>query len=225
MLSHKKGKLVASDIRKSLFDDLDSGVWYCFMVSGDLGKHDGWTATSIVWERTSDGVPSSPPLFFEGITESSSSIKLQWEKPDPWKRNGIIIGYYIDYKSLDERRWRNIRYQTSENDVETFLLTDLKASTRFKIRVQAFTQVGNGPFSEEIQVMTSQEVLAGVITLLLTDRNFNTSIFDPAGGDPCDICSISNIFLRLYCLSSSYVTVGIDVDTRAYFTAASTSML
>ena len=136
MLSHKKVKFVASDIRMSLFDDLDAGVWYCFMVSGDLGKHDGWTATSIVWEKTSDGLPSGSPLFFEGTTESSSTIKLQWEKPDPWKRNGVITGYYIQYKNLVERRWRNTKY-ISENDldVEMFLLSDLTASTRYVFNV------------------------------------------------------------------------------------------
>ncbi|XP_012554371.2 receptor-type tyrosine-protein phosphatase delta isoform X1 [Hydra vulgaris] len=216
MLSHKKGKLVASDIRKSLFDDLDSGVWYCFMVSGDLGKHDGWTATSIVWERTSDGVPSSPPLYFEGITESSSSIKLQWEKPDPWKRNGIIIGYYIDYKSFDERRWRNIRYQTSENDVETFLLTDLTASTRYKIRVQAFTQVGNGPFSEEIQVMTSQEVLPIVSKLRVLEVETTSAYIH--WSDPVNTMKFkSNLkFIIIYTAQKLYRTSNGIVDSFRY---------
>jgi cytochrome c oxidase subunit 1 len=33
-----------------------------------------------------------------------------------------------------------------------------------------------------ILLVTSLPVLAGAITMLLTDRNFNTSFFDPAGG-------------------------------------------
>jgi cytochrome c oxidase subunit 1 len=33
-----------------------------------------------------------------------------------------------------------------------------------------------------VLLITSLPVLAGAITMLLTDRNFNTSFFDPAGG-------------------------------------------
>jgi cytochrome c oxidase subunit 1 len=33
-----------------------------------------------------------------------------------------------------------------------------------------------------VLLVTSLPVLAGAITMLLTDRNFNTSFFDPAGG-------------------------------------------
>ena len=36
-----------------------------------------------------------------------------------------------------------------------------------------------------VLLLLSLPVLAGAITMLLTDRNFNTSFFDPAGGgDP-----------------------------------------
>ena len=40
-------------------------------------------------------------------------------------------------------------------------------------------------FVTAILLLLSLPVLAGGITLLLTDRNFNTSFYDPAGGgDP-----------------------------------------
>ncbi|KAI9087684.1 cytochrome c oxidase subunit 1 [Phlyctochytrium arcticum] len=92
-------------------------------------------------------------------------------------------------------------------------------------------------------LLLSLPVLAGAITMLLTDRNLNTSFYDPNGGEvDCGFIRyililpgfgiISHIVSRfsikpvfgyigmVYAMLSIGLLGFIDVDTRAYFTAA-----
>ena len=74
-------------------------------------------------------------------------------------------------------------------------------------------------------LVLSVPVLGGGITMLLTDRNFGTSFFAPdGGGDPLLYQHLfwffghPEVYIMMWAHHMS--TTGLDVDTRAYFTAA-----
>merc|ERR1711959_361163 len=86
-----------------------------------------------------------------------------------------------------------------------------------------------------ILLLLSLPVLAGGITMVLTDRHLNTAFFEPkGGGDPVLYQHLFWVFGYLgmvYAIVSIGIlgfivwahhmyTVGLEVDTRAYFTAA-----
>merc|ERR1712000_473100 len=86
-----------------------------------------------------------------------------------------------------------------------------------------------------VLLLLSIPVLAGGITMVITDRHFNTAFFEPkGGGDPVLYQHLFWFFGYLgmvYAMLSIGIlgfivwahhmyTVGLEVDTRAYFTAA-----
>merc|ERR1712036_68114 len=83
-----------------------------------------------------------------------------------------------------------------------------------------------------ILLLLSLPVLAGAITILLSDRNLNTTFYDAGGGgDPILYQHLFGVLGIIYAILAIGIlgfvvwahhmfTVGIDADTRAYFTTA-----
>ena len=101
--------------------------------------------------------PSSPPSSVNATVDSATSIQVSWSEVPAIDRNGIITQYEIIYEPL-ETFGGQLATRTNISDNSTFeiLLENLQEYVQYNIRVRAYTQVGEGPFSSNITIRTLQ---------------------------------------------------------------------
>eukprot|EP00062_Callorhinchus_milii_P015720 gi/632966247/ref/XP_007899311.1/ PREDICTED: receptor-type tyrosine-protein phosphatase S isoform X6 [Callorhinchus milii] len=105
--------------------------------------------------RTGEQVPSSSPRSVQARMLSTTTMLIQWEEPE--EPNGQIRGYRVYYTMEPEQPVSNWQ----KHNVDDSLLTtvaNLIVQTTYSVKVLAFTSVGDGPLSPEIQVKTQQGV-------------------------------------------------------------------
>lgn len=149
-------------VRELSFDNLDNGVWYCFKISARSGDPPLWSAEDMTWKKMPDAQPSGPPTYLEAVTESASTIRLAWEKPEPWKRHGQILSYTISYTTAknDIEKWKQQNYKwRGDDDSVVHLMSNLKSNTLYHFKVRANNKEGSGPYSLDVQAKTNKEVL------------------------------------------------------------------
>ena len=75
----------------------------------------------------------------------SASITVTWEPVPCMYRNGVITGYVIRYRELNND---SVSVETITRDkTSVFEITGLKPSTQYEIEVAAINSVGTGPFT------------------------------------------------------------------------------
>ena len=116
----------------------------------------------IVSKNLFNSVPDEPPTTIETWPSQPDSINVYWSPIPESHRNGIILGYRVFYKPIDEpqRRYdraprslnqfaiygglpgeKMVEVNSSANSVE---IKDLKDYSWYEVRVGAFTSKGFG---------------------------------------------------------------------------------
>ncbi|XP_075134705.1 receptor-type tyrosine-protein phosphatase delta isoform X25 [Leptodactylus fuscus] len=108
-----------------------------------------------VTTRTSEQAPSSAPRNVQARMLSSTTILVQWEEPE--EPNGQIQGYRV-YYTMDPTQHINswTKYNVADSQITT--IGNLVPQKTYSVKVLAFTSVGDGPLSNEIQVITQTGV-------------------------------------------------------------------
>ncbi|XP_024914559.1 protein tyrosine phosphatase receptor type Db isoform X16 [Cynoglossus semilaevis] len=112
-------------------------------------------SSDAVEARTAEQAPSSPPRQVRGRMLSTTTAIIHWDEPE--EPNGQVVGYRVYYTSdnmLPVNQWEK-QMVRSANFITIQSLTPNKT---YYIRVLAFTSVGDGPLSQDLQIIAKTGV-------------------------------------------------------------------
>lgn len=101
--------------------------------------------------RTAEQAPSTAPRQVMARMLSSTTILVQWEEPE--EANGQIQGYRV-YYTMEPNQHVNNWQKHNVGDTHITTISGLTPQKTYHIKVLAFTSVGDGPLSSDIQVIT-----------------------------------------------------------------------
>ncbi|XP_058886216.1 receptor-type tyrosine-protein phosphatase delta-like isoform X24 [Acipenser ruthenus] len=107
--------------------------------------------------RTAEQAPSTAPRQVMARMLSSTTILVQWEEPE--EANGQIQGYRV-YYTMEPSQHVNNWQKHNVGDTHITTISGLTPQKTYHVKVLAFTSVGDGPLSNDIQVITKTGVPA-----------------------------------------------------------------
>uniref|UniRef100_A0AAQ4RXK7 Receptor-type tyrosine-protein phosphatase delta n=1 Tax=Gasterosteus aculeatus aculeatus TaxID=481459 RepID=A0AAQ4RXK7_GASAC len=105
-------------------------------------------SSEVVEARTAEQAPSSPPRQVRGRMLSTTTAIIHWDEPE--EPNGQVVGYRV--------------YYTSDNSLPMvrsahfITIQGLTPNKTYYIRVLAFTSMGDGPLSQDLQIIAKTGV-------------------------------------------------------------------
>uniref|UniRef100_A0A3Q0QS24 Receptor-type tyrosine-protein phosphatase delta n=1 Tax=Amphilophus citrinellus TaxID=61819 RepID=A0A3Q0QS24_AMPCI len=112
-------------------------------------------SSEVVEARTAEQAPSSPPRQVIGRMLSATTAMIHWDEPE--EPNGQVVGYRVYYtsdNSLPVNQWEKQMVRGSN----FITIQDLTPNKTYYIRVLAFTSVGDGPLSQDLQIIAKTGV-------------------------------------------------------------------
>ncbi|XP_076367083.1 cell adhesion molecule Dscam1-like isoform X2 [Tachypleus tridentatus] len=144
-------KEISSEITILAADRQDSANFTC-LVKNSFGQHD--TRIMLVVQE-----PPDMPREVKVLEKKSRSVVIGWSVPFNGNSN---ITRYLLHCSPSQESWQNhIINLTVDRTESTAKLKGLRPAQSYKCRVSAENGVGIGPLSEEVSVITTDEVPGG----------------------------------------------------------------
>ncbi|XP_054428409.1 protein sidekick-1 [Pteronotus mesoamericanus] len=143
--------------------------------TNDIGDSDFSTETEAV--TTLQDVPGEPPTRVSVTPHTTSSVLVQWQPPRDESLNGLLQGYRIYYRELEDEAAPATAHQTprapsaprtelpahgsfrtanSSSAVTTYELTQLKKYQRYEVVLTAYNVVGESPATAPVEVFVGE---------------------------------------------------------------------
>ncbi|XP_031573116.1 uncharacterized protein LOC116307107 isoform X2 [Actinia tenebrosa] len=100
---------------------------------------------------TDEAVPTGPPQSVSAFAASTVSIEVRWQPVLDVQRRGVITHYIIEIKNSSGSL---VGEHTIPGDQYTTIIGGLGKRSNYTVRINAYTRIGPGPFSEEVFATT-----------------------------------------------------------------------
>ncbi|KAK3512415.1 hypothetical protein QTP70_009841 [Hemibagrus guttatus] len=151
----KKTKGFFSDVSQNsgvLEDLVPYSKYKMYMVVAN-NKFEGPHSSTVEFQ-TKEGLPGAPK-FFKIVQRNTNTIHLEWNKP--LEPNGILIGYTLQYKTVNGTQEGNLQVMSFFPNETDYTMRLPDRFTRFKFYLSARTQVGSGEvYAEESPHFTNE---------------------------------------------------------------------
>uniref|UniRef100_A0A8C6T3N3 Contactin 3b n=1 Tax=Neogobius melanostomus TaxID=47308 RepID=A0A8C6T3N3_9GOBI len=138
--------------------DLNAWVEYEFRVvaRNDVGL--GEPSPPSDKTRTEDTIPDTAPTDVGGGGGTKSELVITWEPVPEELQNGEGFGYIIAYRQTGTVMWTRAVISTPGVSRYTFRNDTIPAFSPFDVKVAAYNNRGEGPFSSIASVYSAEEV-------------------------------------------------------------------
>ncbi|XP_054656326.1 receptor-type tyrosine-protein phosphatase S-like isoform X41 [Dunckerocampus dactyliophorus] len=107
--------------------------------------------------KTAEQAPSTAPRRLRGQMLSATTAVINWEEPE--EANGQIMGYRV-YYTLDSLQHVNLWEKQIVRGANFVTIQGLIPNKTYYIKVLAYTSVGDGPLSPDLQIIAKTGVPA-----------------------------------------------------------------
>ncbi|KAJ8038329.1 Down syndrome cell adhesion molecule-like [Holothuria leucospilota] len=125
-----------------------------------------------VHQETATAEPDAAPENIQVSALSSTSISISWLPIPEFNHNGFLLGYIVQYKTIDSEEFREERVNGTEN-----VITGLQPWTEYEVLVQGYNYIGPGPVSEHETVRTKPDVPTGSPKIMSNQTINETTLF------------------------------------------------
>ncbi|XP_062853242.1 contactin-3 [Trichomycterus rosablanca] len=138
--------------------DLNAWVEYQFRVLASNSVGMGEPSPSSVKTRTEDAIPDTAPTDVGGGGGTKSELVITWEPVPEELQNGEGFGYIIAFRPVGTVTWTRAVISSPSAARYVFRNDTLPPFSPFDIKVGAFNNRGEGPFSSITTVFSAEEV-------------------------------------------------------------------